>query len=141
MAPGVAIWHLALPDGHWRCRMAGRCRLTRGVAVYPRALPWGVAACHRALPYASWRCRVVSGVAGIPKVFTEISDEKSWHLDAPGCNPRLLTFRSFARMVKCDVSNFDVSVKNTIRVRMSQPQNATSVVKDFSPNLRQVGSR
>ena len=71
----------------------------------------------------------------------EISDEKSWHLDAPGCNPRLLTFRSFARMVKCDVSNFDVSVKNTIRVRMSQPQNATSVVKDFSPDLRHVVSR
>ena len=66
----------------------------------------------------------------------EISDEKSWHLDAPGCNPRLLTFRSVARMVKFDVSNFDVSVKNTIRVRMSQPQNATSVVKDFSPNLQ-----
>ena len=98
MAPGVAGWPLALPDGHWRCRMAGRCRLTRGVAVYPRALPWGVAACHRALPYASWRCRVVSGVAGIPKIFT-----LKFHMKSPGTRTRRVA-------THCDVQVFDISV-------------------------------
>ena len=60
MAPGVAVWPLALPDGHWRCRMTGRCRLSRGVARHPRALPWGVAVRHLALPGGTWRCRNAS---------------------------------------------------------------------------------
>ena len=60
MTFGVAVWHLALPDGHWRCRMTGRCRLSRGVARHPRALPWGVAVRHLALPGGTWRCRNAS---------------------------------------------------------------------------------
>ena len=53
MAPGVAGWcHLALPDGPWRCRIAGRCRPAWAVP----AVCW-----HRpaASPHVTWRCRVV----------------------------------------------------------------------------------
>ena len=53
MAPGVAGWcHLALPDGPWRCRIAGRCRPAWAMP----AVRW-----HRpaAFPHVTWRCRVV----------------------------------------------------------------------------------
>ena len=53
MAPGVAGWcHLALPDGPWRCRIAGRCRPAWAMP----AVRW-----HRpaASPHVTWRCRVV----------------------------------------------------------------------------------
>ena len=53
MAPGVAGWcHLALPDGPWRCRIAGRCRPAWAVP----AVCWYRPA---ASPHVTWRCRVV----------------------------------------------------------------------------------
>ena len=111
MTFGVAVWHLALPDGHWRCRMTGRCRLSRGVARHPRALPWGVAVRHLALPGGTWRCRNASKARQV------------LGLGRAGLQPRtntssFLTFRD----VLHEWSQFDVSVKNTIEVLLSQPQ-------------------
>ena len=103
MAPGVAVWPLALPDGHWRCWMTGRCRLSRGVARHPRALPWGVAVHHLALPGGTWRYRNASKARRV------------LGLGRAGLQPRTNTSSFLAfRVVSHEWSQFDVSVKNTM---------------------------
>ena len=53
MAPGVAGWcHLALPDGPWRCRIAGRCRPVWAMPAVRRH-------CPVSSPHVTWRCRLV----------------------------------------------------------------------------------
>ena len=119
MAPGVAAWPLALPDGHWRCRMTGRCRLSRGVARHPRALPWGVAVRHLALPGGTWRCRNASKARQV------------LGLGRAGLQPRTNTssFLTF-RVVLHEWSQFDVSVKNT-KGFSRRNHKLTGVVKEF----------